>query len=139
VKLFVDTSGWIGLSDKSDKYHARAAAAFASLAGRPCKFITTDYVLDETITRLTTFCSHTEAAAFGRWALASPFIEIIHIDEPLWQAAWEMFQIYDDKVWSFTDCASFVVMRQWRLHQAFAFDRHFRQAGFQLWPGVNNG
>ena len=27
--------------------------------------------------------------------------------------------------------------RQMELLQAFAFDSHFQQAGFQLWPGMN--
>ena len=47
-----------------------------------------------------------------------------------------MFQRYDDKQWAFTDCTSFVLMRQNNLHRAFAFDYHFAQAGFQLWPGM---
>jgi predicted nucleic acid-binding protein len=46
-----------------------------------------------------------------------------------------MFRRYDDKAWAFTDCTRFVVMRQMGLMQAFAFDDHFEQAGFQLWPG----
>jgi predicted nucleic acid-binding protein len=39
-----------------------------------------------------------------------------------------------DKEYSFTDCTSFVVMRELRLKEALTTDRHFRQAGFQLLP-----
>jgi predicted nucleic acid-binding protein len=56
------------------------------------------------------------------------------IDDEVWETAWEMFQAYRDKEWSFTDCTSFVLMQQHHLWQVFAFDHHFEQAGFQLWP-----
>jgi len=43
--------------------------------------------------------------------------------------AWETFQRYHDKGWSFTDCVSRVVMQRLGIQQAFAFDAHFRQFG----------
>ena len=36
-----------------------------------------------------------------------------------------------DKVWSLTDCTSFVLMRQRGIADALAYDRHFEQAGFK--------
>ena len=39
-----------------------------------------------------------------------------------------------DKEFSFTDCTSFVVMRQLRLRRALTTDRHFRDAGFEIVP-----
>jgi predicted nucleic acid-binding protein len=53
------------------------------------------------------------------------------------EAAWEMFQAYEDKEWSFTDCTSFVLMQRRQLYLAFSFDYHFKQAGFQLWPTLS--
>jgi uncharacterized protein len=43
--------------------------------------------------------------------------------------AWETFQQFDDKRWSFTDCTSKVVMQKLDISVAFAFDHHFRQFG----------
>lgn len=45
-----------------------------------------------------------------------------------------MFQAYEDKQWSSTDCTSFVLMQRRLLYLAFSFDHHFEEAGFQLWP-----
>ena len=59
-----------------------------------------------------------------------------YVVESVWQAAWEMFQAYEDKEWAFTDCTSFVLMHQHHLWQTFSFDQHFVQAGFQLWPAL---
>jgi predicted nucleic acid-binding protein len=36
----------------------------------------------------------------------------------------------EGKKWSFTDCTSFVTMRELRIADAFTSDRHFLQAGF---------
>jgi predicted nucleic acid-binding protein len=43
--------------------------------------------------------------------------------------AWEIFQRFSDKGWSFTDCTSKAVLDKLNLTHAFAFDRHFQQFG----------
>jgi hypothetical protein len=70
----------------------------------------------------------------GDWILQSPRVKLIRLDVDLWNEAWRLFKLYDDKDFSFTDCASFAVMRHARLRDAFTFDHHFEQAGFRLWP-----
>jgi predicted nucleic acid-binding protein len=39
---------------------------------------------------------------------------------------------FADKEISFTDCVSFAMMRRLRIRMALTFDRHFRDAGFQI-------
>ena len=39
-----------------------------------------------------------------------------------------------DKSYSFTDCTSFVVMRELGIREALTTDRHFVQAGFGIRP-----
>ena len=36
-----------------------------------------------------------------------------------------------DKAWGLVDCASFIVMSEQRISEAFTTDRHFEQAGFR--------
>lgn len=38
------------------------------------------------------------------------------------------------KEWSFTDCVSYVVMKQREITEAFTFDHHFAQMGFIKQP-----
>ena len=45
--------------------------------------------------------------------------------------AWELFRNRPDKNWGATDCASFVVMRELGIEDAFTVDHHFEQAGFR--------
>lgn len=136
MRLFVDSSGWIALFANVDKYYQLATRAFNQIKGSSTQLITSDYVIDESLTYIQRNYGRHNALRFGRWVLTTDLVKIHHIDEVLWRDAWHMFQIYDDKEWAFTDCTSFVLMRQHNLWQAFTFDHHFEQAGFQLWPKV---
>ena len=42
----------------------------------------------------------------------------------------DLFRRHANKAWSFTDCVSFVVMRELRIRDAFTTDHHFKQAGY---------
>ena len=50
------------------------------------------------------------------------------------EKARKTFFRYRGKNDSFTDCTSFVVMRELKLHEAFTTDHHFAQMGFTLKP-----
>ena len=136
MKLFVDASAWIGVFDSRDKYHSVASQSLHRIRHQ-AHLITSDYVFDETLTYLLYRAGKRIAVQCMQWAINAQFVEILRVKEDTWQDAWEMFQQYDDKQWAFTDCTSFVLMRQHNLHRAFAFDHHFAQAGFQLWPGMD--
>ena len=58
------------------------------------------------------------------------YVEIIHVDKGLDTAAWILLQERLDKEWTLVDCASFVVMKQHEITEAFTTDHHFEQAGF---------
>lgn len=134
MKLFVDTSAWVAYADPSDRWHAAASEAVTASIGARVTFVTTDYVLDETITLLLYHAGRRQAIAFGDNVLKSRQVRLVRVDKGIWEEAWQLFKRYEDKEWAFTDCTSFVVMRQMGLRRAFAFDRHFEQAGLQLWP-----
>jgi predicted nucleic acid-binding protein len=134
MRVFADTGAWCALYDRSDVHHARASAFLQELKGQKAQLVTSDYVLDESLTLLRFRAGHKEAVEFGKWVLQSSLVKLINVDEKIWQAAWEMFVRYDDKGFSFTDCTSFAIMRQLGLLNALAFDHNFEQAGFVMLP-----
>jgi predicted nucleic acid-binding protein len=134
MKLFVDTAAWYALYDQRAEQHQAATELFDGLAHRPVTFFVTDYVIDETLTLISSRLGHMRAVAYGDWVLRSPLVKDVRIDRGQWDQAWGMFQRYDDKDFSFTDCTSFVVMQQYKLMNAFTFDHHFKQMGFRQWP-----
>jgi len=134
MKYFSDSSGWIALFDQSDKYHMRTWNWTHEIRGQGARFVTTDYVLDETITHLADVVNHATGESFATWVLQQKHIQVVHIDEELWGKALALFRKYNDKDFSFTDCTSFVVMQEHKLRDVFGFDHHFEQMNFRLWP-----
>ena len=134
--LFVDTAGWMACADAADPaHHASCAARDAALeAGRT--LVTTDYIADETLTLLRLRIGVAAAQAWWERVDRSPRLRWEQIDHERFEKARQIFFQYRDKEFSFTDCTSFVVMRELRLTDALTTDCHFRQMGFQNLPGV---
>jgi len=77
---------------------------------------------------------HLAACRLGNILLNSRIVEIADVPAQIRARAWDVFVKYSDKDFSFTDCTSFVVMRELGITDAFAFDDHFAQMGFTLRP-----
>jgi len=129
-EVFVDTSGFLALWDASDAHHQAAVQLQKELIGKRRRFLTSDYVLDESITLLKARHSQKAACDFIRAVSATQMVTVEWLGSDRFEAAAEFFVRHSDKEWSFTDCASFVIMRERKLEQAFTTDHHFRQAGF---------
>lgn len=124
--VFVDTSAWYALFNPTDPDH-EVARHWYELCSQP--LITTDFVFDELMTLLRTRAAFHKAVHAGSELLSDPTITLVRITPEDFQSAWRIFQQYEDKVWSFTDCTSRVVMDRLGVEQAFAFDDDFRQFG----------
>ena len=62
-------------------------------------------------------------------------VAVVWVTEAIAQDAWQVFEQFNvDKKWSFTDCVSYVVMKQRNITEAFTFDHHFQQMGFTKLP-----
>jgi predicted nucleic acid-binding protein len=127
-------AGWLACADGTDPAHARARAArdAALAAGR--LLVTTDYVIDETLTLLRMRLGLPAAEAWWSQIEASSRVRWQWVDAARAEKARAVFFRHRDKEYSFTDCTSFVVMRELRLKEALTTDRHFRQVGFQALP-----
>lgn len=124
---FVDTSAWYAAYVPSDPQHRAVQKVLAA----PTRLITTDYVLDETLTLLKARGHADRALRFGPRILAGRAAQLEYVSPKDIEQAWIVFTTYRDKDWSFTDCASFIVMKRLGLVEAIALDQHFRQM-----PGV---
>ena len=130
--IFADTAGWGHLVDPTQSQHRQAATLYRASRQQGQKFITTNYILAELVALLTSPLRITRPAiiAFINGLKTSPYIEIIHINTALDEQAWQLLSQRQDKEWSLVDCASFVLMKQRGLLEAFTTDEHFEQAGF---------
>ena len=134
--LFVDTAGWMACADAADPAHARACAARDAALRAGQALVTTDFVADETLTLIRMRLGLAAASAWWQQVDGSSRLGWERIDSQRFERAREVFFQFRDKTFSFTDCTSFVVMRELRLTVALSTDRHFRQAGFQAVPAA---
>jgi len=123
--VFADTSAWFALKDADDVNHSSATR----FIGQRPYLITTNYVIDETITLVRAHLGHRDAVELGERLWRGELAAIVWVTREDEQAAWELFKRYDDKEFSFTDCTSFVVMRRLGITHAFTFDEDFEQTG----------
>ena len=136
-KLFIDTGAWVALNNKKDKHHKDAVKANKDFLDGGYFYVTNDYVLDETYTLLRLDVGHKRAVEFGceiKELQKNKKIYVFHVNQVALDKAWEIFEKYSDKDFSFTDCTSFAVMEMLKINKAFSFDRHFEQYGFIRFP-----
>jgi len=137
VRLFLDTSAFVAIEDLDDANH-RAALELRERIRRgdtPFKSLyTSNYVVDETITLLRFHCGHRVAAAYRKSLETSKVVTVLWVTEALEKAAWSIFEKRSDKEYSFTDCTSFAIMNAEAIRNAFTFDEHFSQEGYNITP-----
>lgn len=132
TSVFVDASAWIALNHKRDQDHQKAVTVNKQLLRTPRRYLTSNFVLDETYNGLLYQIGHHAAVGFGEKIRQSKLISIVHVTPEIEEAAWQLFKSYSDKTFSFTDCTSFVIVKQFGLTDAFTADHHFEQAGFSI-------
>ncbi len=134
---FVDTSWFKAYVDERDEHHRQARGLMDKMVARELavkNLLTSDYVLDESITFIRLAHSHSKALEFARTTINSRLVKVQFVGEELFLESLDLFEKSKDKTWSFTDCTSFVLMMKNGVSRVFAFDPHFEQAGFHTLP-----
>ncbi len=129
MKIFVDTGAFIALTDADDENHKTAKGFYKDARVKGIRFVTTNFVICETINYLRARVSHNISVIFRENLKKSGHFEIITITPHMEDSAFTIFKQYTDKDFSFTDCTSFSIMKSLKLNKAFAFDKHFEQYG----------
>jgi predicted nucleic acid-binding protein len=122
----VDTSAWYAIIDKNDRDHPTAITKMQNL-DRP--LVTSNYVLNEILTLLKARLGPSVAIPFGQKLWNQEVASLVRITEKDEERAWGIFEQYEDKGFSFTDCTSFALMERLEINTAFVFDDHFVQYG----------
>ena len=132
-RLFVDTWGWLVLANDRDPAFGGVSRIRADAAGRLGAWVTTDYVLDETMTRLFQSAPFAEARRFVEGVFEASrqgLLDIEYVTPERFRDAWRLRLRYRDKPRiSFTDLTSFVVMRELGLQHVLTADAHFEHVG----------
>jgi uncharacterized protein len=133
ARCFIDTWAWLVLASDHDPAFNAVSTLRAEAASRPGAWVTTDYVLDETLTRLFAGAPFLKARRFAEaifQAWESGLVKIEPVTPERFRAAWQLRPRYRDKPRiSFTDLTSFIVMKEMRVTSVISGDAHFEHAG----------
>lgn len=129
--VFVDTSGFYALFVRTDSMHEDAQANLRRLRENGSRAFTTDYVLDETLTLFKARGVGHLSPRLCEVVDASEALALHFVGEDRFRKSRAYFERHSDPSYSFTDCTSFVVMREFGAVEALTKDEHFREAGFR--------
>ena len=131
--LFVDAWGWLVLAEPRNPSHQAILSIRRRDEASALTWVTTDYVLDETITRLFSKFPFQEAELFCHrifQAQEAGSLRVETITAERFEKAFLLRLRYRDKPRiSFTDFTSFVVMQELGLHRVLTEDAHFVHVG----------
>jgi uncharacterized protein len=132
VKVLADTSALLALVLRDDQNH-RAAVTF--VRDHPhARFVLTELILAELVTRVRARASAARAVEVARSLLDSRRYEVLFADSALVDDAVARMGRFADKRLSLTDCASFALLDRLAMRSAFAFDHDFRDCGYEMLP-----
>ena len=129
--IFIDTGAFLARYVQRDQYHERAIKHWQLLGQGRHRLVTSNFVIDETITLLARRTTYQFAADRAQIFFESEALSILRPDENDERDALKLFYKYADQKVSFTDCVSCILMKKNKIHIAFSFDRHFELMGFQ--------
>ena len=135
--VFADTSALFALLVGNDLMHVEARADFEFFLAHNARFVTSSYVLLETVTLLQRRVSLEAVWDFHRTIM--PLLEVVWADAGWHQRALQRLQAENSRQVSLTDCLSFEIMEARAISRAFSLDKHFAQRNFELGPAGKAG
>jgi len=130
--IFVDTSALYALMDADDQHHARARDAWVEWLEQPVQFLTTNYVLLESIALIQRRIGMEAARQFEEEL--APVLLVHWVDAELHHIASRMMLAVGRRDLSLVDCTNIELMRHLGHQAIFAFDRHYAEQGLTVLP-----
>ena len=129
--VLVDTSAFYAMLDRNDQWHSAAENGFQLLAREKRLLYTTNLVVAETYALAQVRLGY--AIALG-WQAALDSLNMVFQNSGHHRRVRSLLERYQGQGFSYTDAFSFVTMEEAGIHIAFAFDRHFQEYGWTMFP-----
>lgn len=137
-KVFIDTSAWIAYFSSDDAYHTAVLQAFKSAMEEKVVICTSNYVFDETVTRLIYDASWHYASAFIKFikqSVEAKSIVKLWVDEQIESEALDVVEKYREHKLSFTDATTVTLVKHFKIDSLLSLDSDFVKLGLSVLPG----
>jgi predicted nucleic acid-binding protein len=132
MMIFVDTSALYALMDANDRNHAAASTAWARWLDQPVQFLTSNYVLVESLALIQHRLGIQAARQFEDEL--SPVLAIQWVDADLHTISLKTMLAIGRRDLSLVDCTNIELMRRLGHRTIFAFDHHYPEQGLTQLP-----
>ena len=129
--IFVDANAFIGILNRKSSFHQQAIEKSERLKQESEVLVTSDIVVAETITVLSSRIDRKLALVFGS-DIEAGNVQIFYLEPDTLNLAWQIFQTLTSKNVSFFDCTSFAIIEKYKLSKVFSFDSDFQKYGKKL-------
>lgn len=128
--VFADTGYWLAMINNRDSLHQKARQLTQEI--NPIKIITSEMIFSELLDSFSKQGSFLKQATINLIyrSYHNPNLEIIPQTPQLFREALNLYHQRLDQRWSHTDCSSFIIMKDYQITEALAYDKHFEQAGY---------
>lgn len=126
-RILVDSGGIYAFLDRRDEHHKEAVSFVKAELKHGTAFVLADVVFGELMTLVKARLGPHVAVKAGRTLRDSAAHLWMPLGEEGERETWAIFEKYDDKEWSYTDCAILALSRRLKIKKVFGFDDHFGQ------------
>ncbi|HEY1681760.1 MAG TPA: PIN domain-containing protein [Candidatus Tumulicola sp.] len=129
---FADTSYWVALLSPRESLNDIAKVLTAELQDKKVTLVTSSYIVAEVLDRFSKYGAAVRAAAKSLVDDLRIRTDVVFVEgSPDYvERALQRYEEYKDKIWSFTDCSSVVIMLDLGITDAVTYDSDFEQAYF---------
>lgn len=121
-QIFVDSNYFIALFNEQDSLFKNADRISKELAQWHTPLFISNFIFLEIVTITSMRAGREIAIEAGKYLLSHSQIHVIHIDEELHAASWNIFQGTQPKNISFVDCSIVAAMKSEGIHKLLTFD-----------------
>ena len=126
----------MSMADQADPAHQASISIRDRYLEQRYIFVTSDYVIDETLTLIRMRLGIDAAERWWNQIERSPRLRFEAVFAERREKARNWFFKWRDKQFSFTDCTSFVIMKELMIKEALTVDSYFFEAGFEILPST---
>lgn len=137
MRVFIDTSAFIALLIAQDDDHQIVTETLSSLVTKRATLYTSEYVLDELYTRINYdlgTLALSKALKYIQQAGKDGSLNILEVAGGVLERAPKMMLKYSALKLSCTDCVSFLLVRELKLHCILTLDSDFVKLGLEVLP-----